>query len=179
MLDATKDDRHALPPADATHGIVRCDHVMVYRRGISSLFWHYGEGWLRGSWLVLTDTGEVRLYKGKHRPDFTGKFEPIARSADQLAARRGRLLRKSCVYVRFGNKRRRLYFDGSDQGASLLWPLLGVVPYVGHVVELVHAAVELFEWTTHRGRRRDARDAWLSVLVPSRPALDAAPIPAL
>ena len=179
MLDATENLQDTRLP-DAARGIVRCDHVMVSRRGISSFLW-YGEGGLRGAWLVLTDAGEVRLYKGRHKPDFRGTFELIGRSPDELGGRRGRLRRKNSVYIQFGHKRRRLEFDGRDKAAPLIWKFLGAIPYVGVATDLIHAVVELVEWKARRERQRDARNAWLSILVESRPALtrsDAAAIPA-
>jgi hypothetical protein len=148
--------------------VVRSDHVMMSRTGLSSILPCAGS--YRGRWLVLTSKGAIRLYKGK-RPNYSGTFELLATSPDQLQARRGRLLRRNSLRIQLGAKRRRIQFDGRETAPSFVWYLVKAIPHVG---EIVHGVYEVFEWFSERKPRREARDAWLPVLVPARDGIDPA-----
>lgn len=144
---------------------VRCDHVLIHRGGF--LYFVPCAGSMRGRWLVLMSSGEIRLYKGKQQPASTAKHRLLAASPGRLQARRGRLLRRHSLYVQLGRKRRRIAFDGREKAPSLIWLVIGAIPHIGEAAHRLHQLVEYFK---SRKPRRDARQAWFPVLLSLHPA---------
>jgi hypothetical protein len=138
----------------------RVDHVWVSHpvRVLHWLSWLFLRRHARGAWLVLMDTGEIRLYDVvKRDPLLEGRRPSVARTSPaDVRARFGR----TSLRGRFGNKRRRLRFSGRERapGAISLLPILGEL---GELLEWLKEGVEKVR--THH-RRREAYDAWKAIL---------------
>ena len=139
-------------------GLLRCDHVWStgpVTRALTT-FAIGARGRSRGYWLVLTDQGEVRLYKAHGKqPNLSRAPSFSASSPAELKAK----VRRGSATLRFGKKSRMVAFTGMEHAGSLPW--LAFAGELGHVVEAVKDSSERIH---SRKGRQAAKNAWYPVL---------------
>jgi hypothetical protein len=162
----------------------RADHVQLMRTylGFPSNLTKAEAGWL-----VLTDSGQVCFYEQKTL-DLSKPPSMSAPSVQDAAAKVGRVYAK----VRFGDKRRYVYFtgflhpagsaDGVAELAGGAGGLLGnqVLGSLGAAADVAGQSVELLRNRGYRRRKLDARRAWSALFagsVPGSPMVPSLPPP--
>jgi len=107
---------------------------------------------------VLTDTGEVRLYRAHGKdPDFS---RPPSFAAPSPSSTRAKIKKRS-ITLRFGDKSRGVQFSGRTEAPEVR--SLGLL-VLGPVGEALHLGKGISENRGAKQRRNAAIDAWSPVL---------------
>jgi hypothetical protein len=150
---------------------VRIDHVRLSNplRTLNGVRWFFTHRGSREAWLMLMDTGEVRLYDKQGRTLDLQGHAPILIAASPRDVESKLRMRK--VRIRVGNKWRRVQFTGREKGTGVEWMSMaghagemGGVAGLGPLGEVLEWTTGGFEHTRNTRRRRAAHSAWKSVL---------------
>jgi hypothetical protein len=149
---------------------LRIDHIRLarYARSVTSLGWLFTRKRSREAWLVLMNTGEVRVYDVHKRTPDPQEQVPIlsAPSPRDLETK----LRRRSVRIRVGKRWRRVHFTGRERAPGTEWgSAVGDVgdfflPGLGSVGEVFDWSKGGVERMRDTRRRRAARAAWKTVL---------------
>ena len=149
---------------------LRIDHIHLGRYGrlVSSVGWMFTHKGSREAWLVLMNTGEVRVYDVQKRTPDPQEQAPLLSAASPRDLEKK--LRRRSVRIRVGKGWRRVHFTGREKAPGTEWG--SVVGGVGEVfLEGLGPVGDVFDWSRggvervrNTGRRRAARAAWKTVL---------------
>jgi hypothetical protein len=149
---------------------LRIDHIRLARYGrlVNSLGWLFTRKRSREAWLVLMNTGEVRVYDVHKRTPDPQEQAPIL----SVPSPRGveTKVRRQSLRSRVGKRWRRVHFTGRERAPGIEWG--SVVGHAGEVfLEGLGPVGEVFDWSKdglermrNTRRRRAARAAWKTVL---------------
>ena len=149
---------------------LRIDHIRLKHpsRAVNGFRWFWTRRESREGWLVLMNTGEVRLYDVDKRTADLQVQAPILRvpSPSDVETK----LRLRSVRIRVGKKWRRIDFTGRERAPGV--GLVSLAASTGGVfLEGLGGLGDVFEWTSggvermkNTRRRRRARAAWQSLL---------------
>lgn len=149
---------------------LRIDHVRLARRGrlVTSLVWLFTRKQSREAWLVLMNTGEVRVHEVHKRTPDLQELAPILSVPSPRDVETK--LRRRSIRIRVGKKWQRVRFTGREKApgsewASMVWDAGDFwLPGLGGVGEILGWTKGGIERTRDTGRRRAARAAWKTVL---------------
>lgn len=149
---------------------LRIDHIRLKNpsRMVNGFRWFWTHRESREGWLVLMNTGEVRLYDVHKRTADVQEQVPILSvpSPSDVETK----LRLRSVRIRVGKKWRRIDFTGRERAPRVGWVSLATNTG-GVFLEGLGELGDVFEWTAggvervrNTRRRRRARAAWKSLL---------------
>jgi hypothetical protein len=153
-----------------TETALRIDHIRLKNpsRMVNGFRWFWTHGESPEGWLVLMNTGEVRLYDVDKRSADLQEQSPILSvpSPGDVETK----LRLRSVRIRVGKKWRRIDFTGRERAAGA--GRVSLAASTGGVfLEGLGELGDVFEWTTggvermrNTRRRRTARAAWKTLL---------------
>jgi len=150
---------------------VRIDHVRLSNpsRTLNGVRWFFTRRGSREAWLVLMNTGEVRIYDLHDRTPDVHEQPPILSASSPRDVESKLRLRK--VRIRVGKKWRRIQFTGREKGTGVEWVSLaghagelGGVPGLGPAGEVLEWSMGGVERVRNTRRRRAARAAWKALL---------------
>lgn len=149
---------------------LRIDHIRLARYGrlVNALGWLFTRKRSREAWLVLMNTGEVRVYDVHKRTPDPQEQAPIL-SVPSPRDVETKLCRRS-VRILVGKRWRRVHFTGRERAPGTEWgSVIGGAG--GFFLEGLAPMGEVFDWSKggvermrNTRRRRAARAAWKTVL---------------
>jgi hypothetical protein len=149
---------------------LRIDHIRLKHpsRMVNGFRWFWTHGESPEGWLVLMNTGEVRLYDVQKRTADLHEQAPMLSvpSPSDVETK----LRLRSVRIRVGKKWRRIDFTGRERAPGFGWAS-HAAETGGYFLDGLGELGDVYEWTAggvqrvrNTRRRRRARAAWKSLL---------------